>query len=38
VLITERRTLYLSASAAAILGTFLSLDGFFLFLKIPLLS
>jgi hypothetical protein len=38
VLITERRTLYLSASAAAILGTFLSLNGFFLFLKIPLLS
>ncbi|MBU6225365.1 MAG: DUF4337 family protein [Burkholderiales bacterium] len=38
VLITERRTLYLSASAAAILGTLLSMDGFFLFLKIPLLS
>lgn len=38
VLITERRTLYLFGSGAAILGTFLSLDGFFLFVKIPLLS
>jgi hypothetical protein len=36
VLITERRTLYLSGMTAAILGTFLSLDGFFLFLRIPL--
>ena len=38
VLITERRTLYLFGTAAAVLGTFLSLDGFFLFVKIPLLS
>jgi hypothetical protein len=38
VLITERRTLYLSGSAAALLGTFLSLDGFFLFVRIPFLS
>jgi hypothetical protein len=38
VLITERRTLYLSGVTAAILGTFLSLDGFFLFLRIPLLG
>ena len=36
VLITERRTLYLSGMTAAILGTFLSMDGFFLFLRIPL--
>jgi hypothetical protein len=38
VLITERRTLYVSGMLAAVAGTFLSLDGFFLFLKIPLLS
>ncbi len=38
VLITERRTLYLSGSAAAILGTFLSMDGFFLFVRLPFLS
>jgi hypothetical protein len=38
VLITERRTLYLSGMTAAILGTFLSMDGFFLFLRIPLLG
>jgi hypothetical protein len=38
VLITERRTLYLSGVSAAVLGTFLSLDGFYLFLKIPFLS
>ena len=38
VLITERRTLYLSGMTAAIAGTFLSMDGFFLFLKIPLLG
>ncbi|MEY3611777.1 MAG: hypothetical protein RJB14_1499, partial [Pseudomonadota bacterium] len=38
VLITERRTLYVSGMAAAVAGTFLSLDGFFLFLRIPLLG
>lgn len=38
VLITERRTLYLSGVSAAVLGTFLSLDGFYLFLKIPFLG
>jgi len=38
VLITERRTLYLSGIGAAITGTFLSFDGFFMFLKIPFLS
>jgi hypothetical protein len=38
VLITERRTLYVSGTVAAVAGTFLSLDGFYLFLRIPLLS
>lgn len=38
VLITERRTLYLTGISAALVGTFLSLDGFFLFLRLPLLS
>ena len=38
VLITERRTLYLSGMSAAAVGAFLSLDGFFLFLRIPFLS
>jgi hypothetical protein len=38
VLITERRTLYITGLSAAIVGTFLSLDGFFLFLRLPLLS
>ena len=38
VLITERRTLYVSGMLAAGVGTFLSLDGFFLFLRIPFLS
>jgi hypothetical protein len=38
VLITERRTLYVSGMVAAVAGTFLSLDGFYLFLRIPLLS
>ena len=35
VLITERKTLYISATVAAIAGTFLSLDAFWLFLRIP---
>jgi hypothetical protein len=38
VLITERRTLYLTGLSAAFIGTFLSLDGFFLFVRLPLLS
>ncbi len=38
VLITERRTLYVSGVVAAIVGTFLSMDGFFMFLPIPLLG
>lgn len=38
VLITERRTLYVSGVAAAVVGTFLSMDGFFLFLRIPLIG
>lgn len=38
VLITERRTLYISGITAAILGAFLSLNGFFMFLRIPLLG
>lgn len=38
VLITERRTLYLTGMSTAALGTFLSLDGFFLFLRIPILG
>ena len=38
VLITERRTLYLTGLTAACIGTFLSLDGFFLFIRLPLLS
>ena len=38
VLITERRTLYLTGLSAAIIGTLLSLDGFFLFVRLPFLS
>lgn len=38
VLITERRTLYVSGVAAAIPGTFLSMDGFWMFLLIPLIG
>jgi hypothetical protein len=38
VLITERRTLYVTGMVAAVAGTFLSLDGFYLFLRIPFLS
>lgn len=38
VLITERRTLYLSGLSAAAVCTFLSLDGFLLFFRIPILG
>jgi hypothetical protein len=38
VLIIEHRTLYDSRMVAAVAGTFLSLYGFFLLLRIPLLS
>jgi hypothetical protein len=35
VLITERRTLSFSGVVAAIVGTLLSMDGFFMFFPIP---
>ncbi len=38
VLITERRTLYVSGLLAAGVGTLLSMNGFFMFMPIPLLS
>ena len=38
VLITERKTLYVSGMVAALLGTFLTADAFWLFLPLPLLG
>jgi len=38
VLITKRRTLYLSGLIVGAVGTVLSLDGFFMFLRLPFLA